>query len=664
MAGHAVPEELTVAEHLPGQLLPKSGLSGKGKARQTPHTAKEGATESFLHRLAGPSTGKSGLTRDPAEVRQIIWEASKGSAFAQNEQRRDEATQLKIKVLLDQLSKRVALTNGNLRAEEIIVEAQVELLEATRDLSQTIVVVDCDAFYASVEELDDPSLKGKAFAVGVGVCTTASYEARKYGVRSALAGYIAKKLCPHLIFVKPDFTKYSQASARVMAILRKYDPHLAPASLDEAYLNITVFMRSSGLSADDAVMQMRTEIKETTGLTVSAGIAPNTLLAKMAADVNKPDGQCRVMPTRDAVVEFTSAQPVRKIFGVGRVTEAWLVALDVRRISDIWAKRGMLHLIRTSISLDFLLKAYLGLGSSLVSASTRESRKSVGREDTFGKLADYSGFLEVLRALAETLGNDCQSLQFAGRTLTLKFKLSTYEPFTRARTIGQHHLYRDTEQFYKVGKELLDEAITERRKLYDDGKTPVGCGGTREIELRLLGLRITNLVDQSEAAIAKRRARTIDHWAVVSPKGVVTPVPTESHSKRKRSETPLATHTRMDESGAIVILDDEEVDEPRATSVGSVKEAEEDDDDEVIFSSMTSTSGATGIQCPICHKSFLQDMAQLNRHLDACLVKQADENIAVTPGSAFDRLMKAQKTRPKTRSRKLEQIHRVRPTNK
>lgn len=286
------------------------------KKRVTVEKAVGPPSESLLHRLAGPSTNKAGLQGDASKVRNIIYQSSKGGHYFKNEERKDNELTAQINASLKKLDEDIQIRGlgpSEKAADRILAEQEVR-----RDLSQSIVVVDCDAFYASVEELDNPELKGKAFGVGEGVLTTASYEARKYGCRSAMPGYIAKKLCPHLIFVKPDFTKYTAASNKVMNIIARYDPGYAAASLDEAYMNMTPFIKKTGMTPAAAVQQMREEIKAETGLTVSAGCGPNTMLAKIAADVNKPDGQCIVEPTSEACRGFMTDLSVRKIPGVVR----------------------------------------------------------------------------------------------------------------------------------------------------------------------------------------------------------------------------------------------------------------------------------------------------------------------------------------------------------
>ncbi|CAG8742609.1 4602_t:CDS:2, partial [Acaulospora colombiana] len=249
------------------------------------------ASNTLLHRLAGPSTGKAGLAVDQTEITRIIAEASEGSKFYQNEKRKDEELNKKIDALLKQRDE--LLSMADIRTSKIksigafkmvFYEARLELmadkmiaeLEATRDLSQIIVHIDMDSFFASVEMLDDPTLVGKPFGVGGNsVLSTASYEARKFGVRSGMATYIAKKLCPGLIVVGSHYSRYSEVSKAVMDILRRFDPEMDPAGTDEAYLNITEYCETHNLTAEECVEMIRKTIHEETKLTASAGIAPN-----------------------------------------------------------------------------------------------------------------------------------------------------------------------------------------------------------------------------------------------------------------------------------------------------------------------------------------------------------------------------------------------------
>lgn len=184
-------------------------------------------------------------------------------------------------------------------------------------------------------------------------------------------------------------------------------------------MNITAHLSNTGQSVDETVAEMRRRVKEETGLTVSAGAGVNKLIAKIAADINKPDGQCIVAPTRTAVLDFLHKMPVRKIPGIGRVTERWLDAVDVKCVGDIWTHRGKLNLLKEEMHTDWLVRKYLGLGSSTVEPAKRENRKSVGCEETFSTIWKEADLFEQLRHIAESLAGDLERLRFSGRTITL-----------------------------------------------------------------------------------------------------------------------------------------------------------------------------------------------------------------------------------------------------
>ncbi|MCH84448.1 DNA polymerase kappa-like [Trifolium medium] len=179
-----------------------------------------------------------------------------------------------------------------------------------------------DAFYAAVETLSNPTLKGKPMAVGsMSMISTANYEARKFGVRSAMPGFIARKLCPELIFVPVDFNKYNYYSDLTRKVFQRYDPNFIAGSLDEAYLDITEVCRERNVKSEEIAQEIRVSVYEETGLTCSAGVAPNRLLAKVCSDINKPNGQYVLPNDRLAVMTFISSLPIRKIGGIGKVTE-------------------------------------------------------------------------------------------------------------------------------------------------------------------------------------------------------------------------------------------------------------------------------------------------------------------------------------------------------
>ena len=248
--------------------------------------------KTLKHRLAGPSVNKAGQDAvDQKKVTEIIYRVSKGSKFFNNEQAKDRQLTEKIDRIL---SRKRQLEKFDLTLDLRRADEYVSSLELSRDLSQTIVHIDCDAFYAAVEELDRPELKNIPFAVGKGVLTTCNYEARKFGCRSGMAGFVARALCPQLISLPLNFDKYNAKATEVRAVLAAYDPGFESASIDEAYLNITSYCEENEMGPDEVVQQLRDEVFEKCKITVSAGIASNAKLAKIASNRNKPNGQFRI----------------------------------------------------------------------------------------------------------------------------------------------------------------------------------------------------------------------------------------------------------------------------------------------------------------------------------------------------------------------------------
>ena len=215
--------------------------------------------------------------------------------------------------------------------------------------------------------------RDKPMAVGSNsMLTTSNYIARKFGVRAAMPGFIAKKLCPELIIVPTNFPKYTEVSRQVQGIFADYDPEFSSVSLDEAYLDLTNYLQAKEaagerITAAEAVEEMRKRIQEKTQLTASAGIAPNALLAKVCSDKNKPNGQFVLESTREAVMDFVSKLPIRKVSGIGNVTEQLLGSLGISNCKDLWEKRDLLYLLFSESSYDYFLRISLGLGSDMVS---------------------------------------------------------------------------------------------------------------------------------------------------------------------------------------------------------------------------------------------------------------------------------------------------------
>jgi DNA polymerase-4 len=299
-----------------------------------------------------------------------------------------------------------------------------------------IIHVDMDAFYASVEQRDDASLRGQPVAVGGrqrGVVMAASYEARKFGVRSAMASATAKRLCPDLVFVRPRFDVYKEVSQQIRAIFLDYTPLVEPLSLDEAYLDVTTNLKNIPLASDIA-REIRARIHEVTGLTASAGVSYNKFLAKLASDYRKPNGQTVIPPEKGPA--FVETLAVAKFHGVGPKTAEKMYRLGIHTGADLKAQ-----------TLEFL-QQYFGSSGDYYYAIARghderrvvpnRPRKSVGSETTFmedlGRLKDIE---DGIASVLDDVWGYCERTGILGRTVTVKIKYADFQIVTRSRTLAE-----------------------------------------------------------------------------------------------------------------------------------------------------------------------------------------------------------------------------------
>ncbi|KYO48572.1 DNA polymerase kappa isoform B [Alligator mississippiensis] len=454
--------------------------------------------------------------------------------------------QLKDKITSQQLLK------AQLQVDKLVME-----LEQSRDLSCTIVHIDMDAFYAAVEMRDNPELKEKPIAVGsMSMLSTSNYHARRFGVRAAMPGFIAKKLCPHLTIVPLNFEKYGQVSKEVRKILAQYDPNFMPVGLDEAYLNITEYLEERqnwpedkrkyfyktdnvtengkqdlnapdelklnedalssspilfedntslaeeqptttthlhteeqrdqqllnsivfGTSAEEVVKEIRFRIEQKTRLTASAGIAPNTMLAKMCSDQNKPNGQFRIPPDRQAVMDFIKDLPIRKVPGIGKVTEKLLKALGILTCSELYQQRAPISLLFSETSWRNFMDISLGLGSTHLEKDGE--RKSMSTERTFGEMNTAEDQYDLCQELCKDLAQDLQKEGLKGKTVTLKLKNVNFEVKTRAFTVLSS--VSTEEEIFAVAKELL--------------RTETDSVAPHPLRLRLMGVRVSGIIQE------------------------------------------------------------------------------------------------------------------------------------------------------------------------
>jgi DNA polymerase-4 len=316
-----------------------------------------------------------------------------------------------------------------------------------------IIHVDMDAFYASVEQRDDPSLRGRPVAVGGsrerGVVAAASYEARVFGVRSAMPSSRARRLCPELVFVKPRFEVYRDVSRQIRAIFARYTPLIEPLSLDEAYLDVSEDIAGMG-SATATAEAIRAAIKAETGLTASAGVSYNKFIAKMASDQNKPDGLCVIPPTKGEA--FVAALPVKRFYGVGPKTAEKMTALGIETGADLKAKSREWLLAQFGSWGDYLHGAARGIDDRPVQPD--RPRKSVGAENTFFQdLRSPTELIQALDEIIDTVWPRIEGSQSRGRTVTLKVRYDDFRTITRARSFSEPVI--DRALFTEAGHGLL-----------------------------------------------------------------------------------------------------------------------------------------------------------------------------------------------------------------
>ncbi|WP_295333543.1 DNA polymerase IV [Flavobacterium sp.] len=335
-----------------------------------------------------------------------------------------------------------------------------------------IIHIDMDAFYASVEQMDNPELKGKPLAVGGsevrGVVSAASYEARKFGVRSAMSGIQAKRNCPDLIFVRPRFDRYKEISKKIRKIFHEYTDLVEPLSLDEAYLDVTQNKKGNP-SATLIAQEIRQRIFEEVGLTASAGISVNKFVAKIASDYNKPNGQKTVNP--EEVEAFLENLDIKKFYGIGKVTTERMYHLGIFTGKDLKLKSKEFleeHFSKSGLHFYNIVR---GIHNSAVKPN--RIAKSVAAEHTFNEnLTSEIFMVEKLERIAAELENRLKKHNISGKTVTLKIKYSDFTTQTRSKTLP--YFISDKGLLLETAKELL---FQERMKE----------------SVRLLGISLNNL---------------------------------------------------------------------------------------------------------------------------------------------------------------------------
>lgn len=414
-----------------------------------------------------------------------------------------------------------------------------------------------------------------------------------------MAGFVAKKLCPQLVLIKPNFEKYTAKANEVREVIAEYDPRFESASIDEAYLNVSEYCQEHDISPADAVAQMRRQVHERTNITVSAGIAANAKLAKICSNINKPNGQFILPNERSAIMKFMRDLPCRKVNGIGRVLERELAAVGVKNCGDIYGERQFLPQLFGEKAFDFLVHCYLGLGRTNVQPAEEYERKSVGTESTFSDMSDPKKLREKLRWTADELEKDMRRAECKGKTLVLKVKLHTFEIYTRQVV---------TPKAIFLADDLYNYAVPILTKLEQE---------MPGIRIRLMGLRCTHLV-------STKKPDTLAFFGLK---------PRSASASGEPGKVLRKTAQDVDEDGwekwPEELLDDYDVEQPEVEDVASaVEDSPRRRHGKEIMPNPVPKKEAPPAQeewwaCPICGRPQAADERLFNEHIDTCLSRQA-----------------------------------------
>lgn len=346
---------------------------------------------------------------------------------------------------------------------------------ANNQTQRKIIHIDMDAFFASVEQRDDPALRGRPVAVGGGgprgVVAAASYEARKFGVRSAMPSITASRKCPELIFVKPRFDAYKAVSLQIRAIFAEHTPIIEPLSLDEAYLDVTENLQNLA-TATEIATAIREKIRAETGLTASAGVSYNKFLAKLASDQNKPDGLFVITPKMGP--GFVETLPIGKFHGIGPATAAKMNAFGIHHGTDL--KAQPLPVLQQHFGKSGRYFYWIARGIDERPVRMDQVRKSIGAEDTF--LVDIDAIhdaREGVRPLVEKVWRHCEKTGTRARTVTLKVKFADFSLITRSRTLSAP--IASGSEFETLSFALLEPLFPVAKKIRLLGVTLSSLGG-------------------------------------------------------------------------------------------------------------------------------------------------------------------------------------------
>jgi len=636
----------------------------------TKHTTNTATTNEAKNLLisASDKAGMGGIDRQ--RINAILLRESGKSDFMKRQVAMDDASNKRIQQMKERLEEKDATSTNDWRKEikQSIVDPMLKRYRSQRRPISTCCVIDMDSFFISCHILDNPHLADVPACVGgTSMISTSNYVARKYGVRAAMPGYLGSILVDELSngkeklkFVKSDFSLYRKKSAEVKDILLQYDPSLSMGSLDEAYMDIesylSIYLDDKVLSHEDIntilknkasqtnqtqqlherfpilvihkaaqelLHAIRQKVKDITGLTCSAGLCNNYLLAKVASDINKPNGQFFLGSEENDIKTFIKTLPTRKICGIGRVMEKTLRGVcDIETVQDLYNKRAEVYFLFKPASAQSLLRVSIGYSESKHRESNEDGddteealhRKGISTERTFSPTSDWIQMCTKLEGISMSLVQDLREKSLRPKTITLKIKLANFDILTRATTrdialFGAKNQRQSAQDLVDIVIRLLKDAKREHDK---KNKAPAELS-TKKIpfSVRLLGVRCSNF------QIGKDNQSSIIHYQVTKGSSDTDKVSADSSSdKRSPVKNPYSPK-----------LTNEHVEKKRVNSKINPEHSlgiKPSPSNPKAGNNITSTENAntdfgTDIQCPICQAYFKSGKVDINAHIDSCL---------------------------------------------
>ena len=550
---------------------------------------------------------------DKEKVNAVIAEASKDSRFYEKQVRKKERSEQSLINMREKIEK-FKTDKQSIQSIQILVDKKLNALEKERNLNRIWVHVDMDMFFVACEIRDRPELKDKPVACGgIGMISTANYVAREFGVRSAMPGFIALKLCPELILIPGNYEKYKETAKRFKNIIEEYDPDYESGGLDEAILDLTGYANEHGLTKKEEIEKvcydMRMRINTATGITCSCGIGPNKMLAKLSTEINKPNGQYYMSPVKEDILDFLSKLPVRKIPGIGSSAEQLLNGLGINTCKHILDSLPEVYVAFTENAFDFFLRSALGI--SRCYHEMPEDRKSVSVSRTFQVITKVPEMEKKVQEIAFLLAEDLQYYKKKAKHITLIIKTHNFDVKNKGVAIDR---YTDD------GTEITNTCLKLLKEFM-----PLD-------PLRLVGIRATQLVNEQNLksldSFFNKPSTTNNKDDSASNKQINF---NQDNKKEKEKDQDKEYSKRVavvgrDYADTVPFpgMDDIiEVEDSNATVVSAPLEVREDSSKLTMdnIRQINRKQQREEITCPVCNTAFESGVnkARINNHIDKCL---------------------------------------------